>query len=126
FGLLLWMVLSLPAYLVTVRAILPRPDALLPAIAFPAVFVNTGHGQNGFFTAALLGGALQIMEKYPALAGVLFGLLAYKPQFGLLIPLALLASRRWTTIAAAAVTVTASVVLSVAILGTDVWHAFFA
>ena len=125
-GLLLWMVLSLPAYLAAMRAILPRPDALLPAIAFPAVLVNAGHGQNGFFTAALLGGALQIMERRPALAGVLLGLLAYKPQFGVLIPLALLAGRRWITIATAAATVATSVLLSAAILGTEVWHAFFA
>jgi glycosyl transferase family 87 len=124
FGLLLWMALSLPAYLATIRAILPRPETLLAATAFPAVFVNTGHGQNGFFTAALLGGALQVMERRPALAGVLIGLLAYKPQFGLLIPLALLASKRWITLATAAATVVVSIVLSVIILGTDVWLAF--
>ena len=124
FGLLLWMALSLPAYLATLRAILPKPQTLLAAAAFPAVFVNVGHGQNGFFTAALLGGALQLLERRPALAGVLIGLLAYKPQFGLLIPLALLASKRWITIATAAATVAISIGLSVVILGTDVWRAF--
>lgn len=126
FGLLLWMALSLPAYLATVRAILPRSETLLAATAFPAVFVNIGHGQNGFFTAALLGGALHIMGTRPAFAGVLIGLLAYKPQFGLLIPLALLAGRRWITIAAAAATVVILIALSTIILGTDVWHAFAA
>ena len=124
FGLLLWMALSLPAYLVTIRAILPRPETLLVATAYPAVFVNAGHGQNGFFTAALLGGALQVMERRPALAGVLIGLLAYKPQFGLLIPVALLASKRWITIVTAAATVIISIALSFAILGADVWRAF--
>ncbi len=39
------------------------------------------------------------------LAGVLFGLLAYKPQFGLLIPLVLAATGRWRTFAAAAATI---------------------
>jgi hypothetical protein len=126
YGLLLWMVLSLPAYLAVVRAILPWPQTLLAAAAFPAVFVNVGHGQNGFFTAALLGGALQIMDGRTALAGVLIGLLAYKPQFGLLIPLVLLVDRRWVTLAAAAATVTALLALSVVILGPDVWRAFFA
>ena len=124
FGLLLWMALSLPAYLATIRAILPRPETLLAATAFPAVFVNVGHGQNGFFTAALLGGALQLMERRPALAGVLIGLLAYKPQFGVLIPLALLAGKRWITIATAAATVAVSIALSVVVLGTDIWRAF--
>ena len=71
----------------------PAPAArpLLIAAAFPAVFVNIGHGQNGFLTAALLGGALHLLDRRPWLAGVLFGCLAYKPQFGVLIPFALLA-----------------------------------
>jgi alpha-1,2-mannosyltransferase len=126
YGLLLWMALSLPAYLAVIRTILPRRETLLAAAAFPAVFVNIGHGQNGFFTAALLGGAMQLLERRPALAGVLIGLLAYKPQFGLLIPLALLAGKRWTPIVTAAVTVALSIALSVAVLGVDVWRAFYA
>jgi alpha-1,2-mannosyltransferase len=125
YGLLLWMALSLPGYLAAIRAILPRRETLLAAAAFPAVFVNIGHGQNGFFTAALLGGAMQLLERRPALAGVLIGLLAYKPQFGLLIPLALLAGKRWTTIVTAAVTVAVSIGLSVLVLGTDIWRAFY-
>ena len=126
YGLLLWMALSLPGYLVAIRTILPRRETLLAAAAFPAVFVNIGHGQNGFFTAALLGGAMQLLERRPALAGVLIGLLAYKPQFGLLIPLALLAGKRWITIVTAAVTVVVSIALSVVILGSDIWRAFYA
>src|SRR5690348_15913292 len=62
---------------------------LLLALAFPAVLINVGHGQNGFLTAALVGGALVALPTRPTLAGILFGLLIYKPQFGLLIPLAL-------------------------------------
>jgi hypothetical protein len=54
------------------------PETLLIATAFPAVFVNIGHGQNGFLTAALLGGALQLLDRRPWIAGVLIGLLAYK------------------------------------------------
>ncbi len=125
-GLALWVVSSLLAYLAVMRAILPRSETLLVAAAFPAVFVNIGHGQNAFFTAALLGGALLMMERgRPWIAGVLIGLLAYKPQFGVLIPIALLASGRWPTIAAAGVTVAALIAISFAVLGTDVWHAFF-
>ena len=84
------------------------------AAAFPAVFVNVGHGQNGFLTAALLGGALHWLDRRPWLAGVLIGLLAYKPQFGVLIPIALLAGGRWRTIGAAAATVAALVAVSFA------------
>ena len=64
---------------------------MLLALAYPAVLINIGHGQNGFLTAALLGGALVILDRRPIVAGILFGLLVYKPQFGLMIPLALIA-----------------------------------
>ncbi|MGC2780419.1 MAG: glycosyltransferase family 87 protein [Bradyrhizobium sp.] len=125
-GLALWVVSSLLAYLAVMRAILPRPETLLVAAAFPAVFVNIGHGQNAFFTAGLLGGALLLMERSrPWVAGILIGLLAYKPQFGVLIPVALVAGGRWPTIAAAAATVAALVAISFAALGSEVWHAFF-
>ncbi len=123
-GLALWLGASLAAYLAAIRAILPRPETLLIASAFPAVFVNIGHGQNGFLTAALLGGALQSLDRKPWLAGMLIGLLAYKPQFGVLIPIALLASQRWSTIAAAIATIAALIAISFATLGGGVWHAF--
>src|ERR1700726_4664930 len=88
-GLAMWLGASLAGYLAAMRAILPRPETLLISSAFPAVFVNIGHGQNGFLTAALLGGALQLIGRRPWLAGVLIGCLAYKPQFGLLSPIPL-------------------------------------
>ena len=109
-GLAVWLVASFAAYLATMRAILPRPETLLVAAAFPAVFVNVGHGQNGFLTAALLGGALHWLDRRPWLAGVLIGCLAYKPQFGVLIPIALLAADDGTRSAAAIATVAALVV----------------
>ncbi|MCP4617515.1 MAG: DUF2029 domain-containing protein [Bradyrhizobium sp.] len=124
-GLALWLVASFAAYLAMLRAIVARPETLLIGAAFPAVFVNIGHGHNGFLTAALLGGALLLLDRRPWLAGVLIGLLVYKPQFGVLIPIALLAGARWNTIAAAGLTVGAVVAVSFATLGVDVWHAFF-
>ncbi len=123
-GLAIWLAASLAAYLAAMRAILPRPETLLIATAFPAVFVNIGHGQNGFLTAALLGGGLHWLDRRPWLAGVLIGLLAYKPQFGVLIPVALLAGGRWSSIAAAAATVATLLAVSFVTLGGDVWHAF--
>jgi alpha-1,2-mannosyltransferase len=123
-GLSIWLAASLAAYLAAMRAILPRPETLLIAAAFPAVFVNIGHGQNGFLTAALLGGSLHLLERRPWLAGVLIGCLAYKPQFGVLIPIAMLAGGRWSTIGAAIATVAALIALSFVMLGGSVWHAF--
>jgi alpha-1,2-mannosyltransferase len=104
----------------------PDPLWLLLALAFPAVFINFGHGHNGFLTAALIGAALMCLDRRPALAGVLIGLLAYKPQFGLLLPVVLVASGRWRVFAAAAATVAVLAALTTAALGTSVWDAFLA
>jgi hypothetical protein len=123
-GLSIWVVAGVAAYLAVIRAILPRPETLLIAAAFPAVFINIGYGQNGFLTTALLGGALHLLDRRPWLAGVLIGCLAYKPQFGVLIPIALLAGGRWRTIGAAAATVAALVAISLVTLGAGVWLAF--
>ncbi len=97
---------------------------LLLALAFPAVFINLGHGHNGFLTAALLAGALTQLDRRPVVAGILIGLLAYKPQFGLLVPLVLVASGRWRVFAAAALTVAALALAVTLAFGLDVWTAF--
>jgi alpha-1,2-mannosyltransferase len=99
---------------------------LLLVLAYPAVFVNIGHGHNGFLTAALLIGALVVLDRRPLIAGVLLGLLAYKPQFGLMIPLVLVATGRWRTCAAAAATVAALAVITTLAFRTEVWRAAFA
>ena len=124
-ALALWTAGTLPLYLAAVRSIVPHRKWLLLALAFPAVFVNLGHGQSGFFTAGLLGFGLIVLDKQPILAGVLFGLLAYKPQLGLLLPLALAADRRWHAFLSAAVTVAALCAAAYIVLGPDVWRAFF-
>lgn len=123
-ALFAWMALTIPPYLVAIRAICPRPETLLLAAAFPAVFLNLGHGQNGFLTAALLGGALVWLDHRPVLAGLLIGFLAYKPQFGILIPLVLLATGRWTVIASACATIAALSAITWLLFGTAAWQAF--
>jgi alpha-1,2-mannosyltransferase len=98
---------------------------LLLALAYPAVFVNLGHGHNGFLTAALLGFALVQLDARPVLAGILFGLLAYKPQFGIMIPLVLVATGRWRTACAAGATVALLTLVATLAFGTETWRAFF-
>ena len=88
------------------------------------MLINIGHGQNGFLTAALIGGALVMLDRRPLLAGVLFGLLAYKPQFGLMVPLVLAVSGRWRCFAAAAATVALLALATTAAFGPQIWHAF--
>jgi alpha-1,2-mannosyltransferase len=90
------------------------------------VFINLGQAHNGFLTAALIGAVLTQLERRPILAGVLIGCLAYKPQFGLLIPIVLAASGRWRVFAAAAATVALLALAVTLAFGTEVWSAFLA
>ncbi len=121
----LWCAASFAAMAGVIRRIAPARQTIWLLLGFPATLICIGHGQNGFVTAALFGGALTLMNKRPVVAGVLIGLLAYKPQFGLLIPLALLAGRQWTAFAAAAATTVALVAATAALFGPETWLAFW-
>ena len=117
----IWVVTTLAFYLAAVgQRPWRRPIVLLLLLA-PATGLTASAGQNGFLTAALIMGGCRLLGRRPVLAGVLFGLLSFKPQFGVLIPVALLAARQWRAIAAAAVTVLATVGLSTAAFGWTMW-----
>lgn len=87
----------------------------------PAVVINAFGGQNGALSAAILLGALYQIDRRPILAGILIGCMAYKPHLAILMPVALLAAQRWRVIGAAAATVSALVLFSVCLYGTDAW-----
>src|SRR5690606_9608280 len=110
----LFQALTLPAYLLVARRTLRETGwaGWVLALAAPAAYWNFGLGQNGFLTAALFGGALLLVDRRPVLAGVLFGLICYKPHFGLLIPVALAASGNWRAFAGATASVLAVAALS--------------
>ena len=123
-ALLAWMLGTGALYAATLRAILPRRETLLVGLAFPAVFINAGHGNNAFLTAALLGGGLVLLPRRPVVAGILLGLLSYKPQFGLLVPLALAAGSQWRTFSSAAATTLLLALASLAAFGWSPWAGF--
>jgi len=109
-----------------VRSILQEKGwrAFVPLLAFPAVAIDIGMGQNAMLTAALFGGATLLIDRRPFVAGLLFGALCYKPHFGLLVPIALIAAGRWRAVFGAAVSVAGLVGLSAAVFGIDTWRAF--
>lgn len=134
-ALIVWQITTLALYLAGLWMLLraraePRFASdlrwLLLALAFPAMFVNITHGNNGFLTAALLAGGLACLDRRPAVAGLLFGLLVYKPQFAVMIPLALAAGGRWRTIIAGLLTVIALSAGVTLAFGFGVWTAFLA
>lgn len=125
-ALIVYIGVTFAAYLLAMgRLGLSLPHRTLFAAALPAVFVNLGHGQNGFLTAALFGGGLVLLTTRPIVAGILLGLLAYKPQFAVLIPVALVAGGCWRTIASAAATALATIVAAWLVFGPETWVAFF-
>ncbi len=128
-ALAVWQGATLAFYLCAVdRAAtgLPRGAVLIAALAFPAVAINLLHGHNGLLSAALLAGGGLLLPRRPLLAGVLLGLLAYKPQFALAIPVALLAGRHWWTIVAAGTTVVLASLAACLAFGLAPWQAFVA
>lgn len=98
---------------------------ILLVLLAPATVLNVICGQNGFLTAALLAGGILLLDRRPIAAGVLIGLLSYKPQFGIVIAFVLLALGAWRTIAAAAITALAMALASCLLFGLEPWHAFF-
>ena len=120
-----WAAVSLVPYLAVMRAIVGRPFGLLLAAAFPVVLTNTLVGQNGFLTASLIGGTLYLMPARPVLAGICLGLLSYKPQYGLLFPLVLIAASQWTVFFTASAVAVAMALASWLAFGTESWQAFF-
>jgi hypothetical protein len=120
-----WPVASLIPYLAMMRAMTGRSFGLLLGVAFPVVLINTLVGQNGFLTASLIGGTLYLLPTRPILSGICLGLLAYKPQYGLLFPLVLIAASQWTVFITAGVVAVAMAAVSWLAFGTESWHAFF-
>ena len=99
---------------------------LLPILAFPGSFINLLNGQNGFLTAGLYAWSLMLLERRPVIAGALIGLLSYKPQFGVLIPLALIAGGYWRSIMSAATTIALMTIATWIGFGAPVWRGFLA
>lgn len=119
-----WDIATLLGCIVVVYFIVRQRPAIALMLASPYTLWNFLAGQNGFLTASLIGAALLAIERRPVLAGVLTGCLSYKPQFGLLFPIALAASNQWRAFASAAATTGLLAVASIAVFGTGVWIAF--
>lgn len=131
-ALVAWTVFGLLALAPAARAALAQGDGRLDGREFvllmlcPAVAVNVGLGQNGAVTAALLLGGLALLDARPLAAGALLGLLVFKPQVALLLPVMVVAGGRWRTAAAAVGSAVALLALSTFLFGVESWRAFLA
>ncbi len=124
-ALFVWILSTLAGYLLVMRRLAPHPQFTWLALAFPSTLLNINYGQNGFLSVIFLGGGLVLLERAPLAAGILFGLMTYKPHFAVLIPIALAAGRRWQALAAMLVTSAGLMGASALLFGIDVWGTFF-
>lgn len=123
---LAWITVSLALFAVALYRATGRRDAVLIGLAHPLVFCNLAYGQNGLVTAGLLTLGTVLVDRRPWLAGVCFGLIAYKPQLAALAPFLLLVTGRRQALVACLATVLGLSLASVALFGLAPWQSFFA
>jgi alpha-1,2-mannosyltransferase len=130
----LWTLLPLPFYFYILTRLVGRSlpaghdkasrhmlYVVAAAAMLPALGANIFTGQTAAFIGILFLAAGLCWGRYPFLAGICIGLIAMKPQFGLLFPVALIAAGQWRTFIAAAVTI---IVMAIAVtlwLGDSIW-----
>ncbi len=124
-ALTVWLGGTLSGYLLVLQRLAPSRLTVWLALAFPGTFWNFLYGQNGFFSAALLGGGLLLLNTSPVWAGLLLGAMFYKPQLAVLIPVALVAGRCWKALLATITTAAVLTLISSLVLGNGVWSQFF-
>jgi alpha-1,2-mannosyltransferase len=132
FGLLPWWLnytaflsLSLAGLVLALRlwrpAGLSRTVLIAGVLFCPATAFTFGAGQNSFMSAGLVTAGIWFMHRRPPLAGLCLGLLAFKPQLAILVPVALAASGAWAAMAYATATVLALLGGSLIIPGPALW-----
>jgi hypothetical protein len=119
-----WIVATASLYLLAVRRIVPCALACLLALLPFAVMKNIWLGQVGFLLAGLLGLSLGLMAKRPFLAGMCLGLLTFKPQYGLIFPVVLLATGQWRMIAGACFSFATLAISVTALYGAAIWRGY--
>jgi len=123
-SLVAWSASTLALFLVTLRRIAPHPSTTWLALGFPGTFQNLSHGHNGFLIAALLGGGLLSLERFPLVAGILLGLLWIKPHMAALVLVALAAGRHWKTLGVTILSAGMLALVSGLAFGWSTWSAF--
>ncbi|WP_170472603.1 glycosyltransferase family 87 protein [Ruegeria arenilitoris] len=123
---LAWGVFSVLSMLAIAAATRPftkgHPQVWLAFAFAPAYLPPLFMGQNSLIWAAgLLAALAAIKDNRPVIAGVLIGLLTLKPQLGILIPIALIASGAWRTFVSASVTTIMLSVGATLIVGVEYW-----
>lgn len=117
-----WVGTTLSAFVAAVHKLVPNAGLL--AIAFPPVIICGIGGQNSFLLAAMFMLGMALIQSRPFVAGVILGLMVFKPHLGVLLPLALIAGREWRVFAGATVSTLGMVFFSGLAFGASSWTGF--
>jgi hypothetical protein len=121
---ILWTMLGILTLWWAAPRELKRSHATLALLLAPAGLLTLVCGQNAFFAAAIIAGIFRWLDQRPVLAGLLLGLLTVKPQLGLVFPLMLIMTARWTVFLSAAATTIALAGATALLFGADVWSVY--
>lgn len=124
-SLILWLIVTFSVFLLVIYRFAPHALTIWLTFAFPGAFQNAIHGHNGFVTTSIVGLAFLIIEKRPFTAGLVLGLLSFKPHLIAIIPLFLLVGRAWRTLAGLGISVFFLVLASAILFGIEAWVRFF-
>jgi hypothetical protein len=92
----------------------------------PAASITAVTGQTAFLTTALLVAGVCWSEERPLLAGIFLAALTLKPQFWLMVPVALVAARNWRCLASTLAATALFIAASIAAFGLTPWQNWFA
>jgi len=116
----IWLVVSISAFIRACRAHLTNKEIALALASCPMVYCLL-NGQVSAFLAALLMWACGTRNRIAA--GVALAVIAsIKPQFVLLAPLFLLATRDWRAIGSSTLSLATIVAISFAAFGAETWE----
>jgi hypothetical protein len=123
----IWTIGTLALFiLVVVRTCSRLPLCLIGVIVSPVTSIALAAGQSGFLAATFLTAGLRLAGSRPILSGILIGMLGYKPQIGLLVPVALASAGLWRAFGAACLTIISLSLTATLAFGMAVWPAWIA
>ena len=117
-----WIAITAILYLVATRRLIDVRFSLAQAAAAANFII----GQNGFLTAAIFIRGTALLATRPFLAGTVLGLLSFKPQLAVLLPVALLAGREWRAVGGGILSGLALAAIGLLLFGVASYQGFFA
>jgi hypothetical protein len=116
-----WALLTAILFFTAARRFAP----MAYASANPVNIIDWVAGQTGFLIGGIFLFGLVLLDTAPLVAGSVLGLLVLKPQLAIMLPIAMLAARRWRTIGGAVISSTTVLLIGFLLFGIESYRGFF-